>query len=29
VRYTNYKQFKTTIRLIPVDPPKKEPPKQP
>ncbi len=29
VRYTNYKQFKTTIRLIPVDPPKKGPPKQP
>jgi hypothetical protein len=29
VRYTNYKQFKTTIKLIPVDPPKKEPPKKP
>lgn len=23
VRYTNYKQFRTTIRIIPVEPPKK------
>jgi hypothetical protein len=24
VRYTNYKQFKSTIRILPVDPPKKQ-----
>jgi hypothetical protein len=25
IRYTNYKQFRSTIRIIPVDPPKKQP----
>jgi len=29
VRYTNYKQFKSTIKIIPIGPPDKQPPKKP